>query len=188
MSNRNLRKPHFFHWLLLFPLKKKMIYICKEMRMNQQLGTFHYNWNDISLWLDHYSLTGAGYGSLDSLQIPHIWGSRLALWSLDLFIWRHIAKFKLAFVFWPLPYLGNLRFCTSQNGELFALKCWLENYRFLLTLLTVNLVNVNTKLEMYRFYLVKIWKHLANTFYFINNTKRRSVLVSVLFVWRNFRC
>ena len=33
----------------VFPVKKEMIYICKEMRMNQQLGTFHYNWNDISL-------------------------------------------------------------------------------------------------------------------------------------------
>ena len=121
-------------WLFIsfkdvFPVKKEMIYICKEMRMNQQLGTFHYNWNDISLWLDHYSLTGAGYGSLDSLQIPHIWGSRLVLWSLDLFI-----CLELTFVFWPFPYFGILRFCTSQNGKLLALKYWLENYRFLLPL------------------------------------------------------
>ena len=189
MSNRNLRKPYFFHWLFLFPLKKKMIYICKEMRMNQQLGTFHYNWNDISLWLDHYSLTGAGYGSLDSLQIPHIWGNRLVLWSLDLFIWRHIAKFKLAFVFWPLPYLGILRFLHFTKWRTICPQMLTRKLSFFApSLLTVNLVNVNKKLEMYRFYLVKIWKHLANTFYFINNTKRRSVLVSVLFVWRNFRC
>ena len=121
-------------WLFIsfkdvFPVNKEMIYICKEMRMNQQLGTFHYNWNDISLWLDHYSLTGAGYGSLDSLQIPHIWGSRLVLWSLDLFICP-----ELTFVFWPFPYLAILLFCTSQNWELLALKYWLENYRFLFPL------------------------------------------------------
>ena len=41
-------------WLFIsfkdvFPVKKEMNYTCKEMRMNQQLGTFHYNWNDISL-------------------------------------------------------------------------------------------------------------------------------------------
>ena len=188
MSNKNSRKPDFFHWLFLFPLKKKMIYTCKEMRMNQQLGTFHYNWNDISLWLDHYSLTGAGYGSLDSLQIPHIWGSRLVLWSLDLFIWRHIAKFKLASVFLPLPYIGYFAFLHFTKWRTICPQMLTRKLSFFAHSVDREPCQCEQEVRKYRFYLVKIWKHLANTFYFINNTKRRSVLVSVLFVWRNFRC
>ena len=174
-------------WLFIsfkdvFPVKKEMIYICKEMRMNQQLGTFHYNWNDISLWLDHYSLTGAGYGSLDSLQIPHIWGSRPVLWSLDLFICP-----ELTFVF-TLSLLGYFAFLHFTKWRTIGPQILIRKLSiFVPSLLSVNHVNVNKKVRNVQILLGQDLKTLCK-YLFINNTKRRSVLVSVLFVWRNFRC
>ena len=107
--------------------------------------------------------------------------SFVVAWSFHL-SWTHICFLTLSL----LGYFAFLHFTKLRTiGPQILIR---KLSIFVPSLLSVNHVNVNKKVRNVQILLGQDLKTSCRHFFFINNTKRRSVLVSVLFVWRNFRC